>query len=294
MYVYNISPLNAYSYEDINNLIDGIWANRTLSSKEAEELVKKVEENLTTKFYRKGPKQICKVQEPEFTDRALLKKNMWTIQKAIDNNVQVSFQFNGYTHKKVLEPIRNEKDTVSPYYIVASGGRYYLLACKEITRKEGDEKRELSIWRIDLMTDMEIPGENDELGIPGIKRVPKREVKNLPLEWNEDFQLSHLNMSYDEPIDIKLRITNWIPANQSTKNRKASYTFMHDWFGDTFRYVRTEEEEPFGDIVLVKCSPYAMVNWALQYSDRVEVLQPECVRQAVVEKIEKLCGKYKI
>lgn len=281
-----------FSYEEINDLIDGIWANRTLDSKAAEALVKKVEENLTTKFYKKGPKQICKVQEPELADRGLLKQNMWTIQKAIDNNVQIRFQFNGYTCKKKLEPIRKEKDTVSPYYIVASGGRYYLLACKEIALRDGNVKRDMSIWRIDLMTDVEIPDANEKLGIPGIKRIPKRDVKNLPTNWNEDFQLSHLNMSYDEPVDIKLRVTNFIREDDPYKNARASYTFLHDWFGDTFRYIRAEQVEPFGDIVTVKCSPYAMVNWALQYSDRVEVLEPESVRQAVVEKIKRLNRKY--
>ena len=39
-------------------------------------------------------------------------------------------------------------------------------------------------------------------------------------------------------------------------------------------------------------SPFAMVNWALQYSDRVEVLEPESIRQQVAEKVRKLYEKY--
>ena len=35
-----------------------------------------------------------------------------------------------------------------------------------------------------------------------------------------------------------------------------------------------------------------MANWALQYSDRVEVLEPENVRNAVIEKINALNTKY--
>jgi predicted DNA-binding transcriptional regulator YafY len=67
---------------------------------------------------------------------------------------------------------------------------------------------------------------------------------------------------------------------------------MHDWFGDTFQFVETEREAPYDDIVRVKCSPYAMTNWALQYSDRVEVLTPVSVREAVIEKIRNLNEKY--
>ncbi len=67
---------------------------------------------------------------------------------------------------------------------------------------------------------------------------------------------------------------------------------MYDWFGDTFKYIKTEETFPYDDIVEVKCSPYAMTNWALQYSDRVEVLEPELVRNMVIEKVKNLTKKY--
>ena len=280
-----------FSYEEINDLIDGIWANRTLDSKSAEKLVQKVEEHLTTKFYKKGPKQICKIQEPQLVDRSLLKENLWTIQKAIDNNVQISFQFNGYSLRKNLIPVRAERDRVSPYYIVADGGRYYLLACRENPQGESIEKN-MSVWRIDLMTDVEIPADKKKTQIQGMKRIPKRDVKNLPAEWSEDFQLSHMNMSYDKPIDIKLRISEPDWSYNPKKDVRAGYTFLHDYFGDTFRHIKKEQTAPFGDIVSVKCSPYAMANWALQFSDRVEVLDPEWVRDEVTKKIRRLNEKY--
>lgn len=56
----------------------------------------------------------------------------------------------------------------------------------------------------------------------------------------------------------------------------ANYTFLHDWFGDTFKYLKTETTQPYNDIVEVICSPYGMVHWALQYSDRVEVRATAC------------------
>ena len=81
------------------------------------------------------------------------------------------------------------------------------------------------------------------------------------------------------------------PAD-SGKAKRADYTFLHDWFGNTFKFTGTDKENPDYDIVEVMCSPYAMVNWALQYSDRVEVLEPENVRSAVIEKINALNTKY--
>lgn len=205
--------------------------------------------------------------------------------------MQVSFRFNGYSYRKKLEPVRDRKDTVSPYYIVASGGRQYLLACKEVTIK-GEIVKNMSIWRIDLMTDIEIPGVNEKLNILGQPRIPKKEVENLPMEWTDDFQLKHLNMSFDKPVWVTLKIKSAKQDDDPTKRVRADYTFLHDWFGDNFKYIRTEETAPFDDIVKVECSPYGMAHWALQYSERVEVLEPESIRNDVIEKIKALNSKY--
>ncbi|NMA91486.1 MAG: WYL domain-containing protein, partial [Amphibacillus sp.] len=282
-----------FSYEEINYLIEGILFSKTIDTETATQLINKIEEHLTTKFYKRGPKQIRKVQEVMLADKESLRDNLITIQQAIDDNVQINFRFNGYNYKKELEPVRNRKDTVSPYYIVASGGRYYLLACKEINRNNKSIKN-MSIWRIDLMTEVEIPDRDEVLNIKGIPRLKKEEVENLPQEWSEDFQLSHLNMSYDKPIRIKLKIKSPKQADNPRQRLKVDYTFMYDWFGDTFRYIETENVPPYDDIVEVKCSPYAMVNWALQYSDRVEVLEPVEVREQVIKKIKNLAIKYEV
>lgn len=280
-----------FSYDEINSMIEGVLATRTLDGESAQALIKKIEDNLTTKFYPKGPKHICKVMGPELADRKLLKINLTTIQRAIDDNVQIAFQFNGYSHRKRLEPVREHKDVVSPYYIVVSGGRYYLLACKDMAI-QNKTVRNMSIWRIDLMTEVEIPGVNEKCGIKGIPRIPKKEVENLPMEWSEDFQLKHLNMSYDKPQWITLKIKSEKQKNCPTRRLRADYTFLHDWFGDKFRFIETEKTAPYDDIVKVECSPYAMVNWALQYSDRVEVIGPEPVRDEVLRKIKNLNSKY--
>lgn len=283
---------HTFSYEEVNALIEGVLFSRTLDTRTANRLVGKIEEHLTTKFYKRGPKNICTVRETVLADRDRLRKNLLLIQRAIDDRVRIRFRFNGYNRKKELEPVRAEKDTVSPYYIVANGGRYYLLACKEILRDSGPERR-MSIWRIDLMTDLEIPGQNERC--KGERALEKRQVENLPQAWSEEFPLHHLNMSFDKPIPITLRMIRSGGQNGGpVKRPRPDYTFLYDWFGNTFHYERTETTPPYGDIVRVVCSPFAMVNWALQYSDRVEVLEPETVREQVLEKIKNLSKKYGI
>lgn len=282
MRIRNLYYNRTFSYDEIDRIIEGIYSIKTLDSKSADVLIKKVEDNLTTKFYKKGPKNICKVMEPELVDRETLKNNLLTIQKAIDNGKKVAFIFNGYSRDKKLIPIRHHKDIVSPYYIVANSGKYYLLACKEITINDEVIKK-MSIWRIDFMSKIEIPDFNYETSEGGYNILPKREVQNLPIQWNDKFQLEHLNMAFDEPVDITLKITNIDNKNG------ADYTFLHDWFGNNFRFRRSED-----NIVEIKCSPYAMTHWALQYSDRVEVLEPIDLRNQIIEKIKALNTKYKI
>ena len=280
---------HTFSYEEINALIEGVLFSRTLDTGTANHLVEKIQEHLTTRFYKKGPKRICTVRETVLADRDRLRENLLLIQRAIDDKVRIRFRFNGYNRSKELEPVRAEKDTVSPYYIVANGGRYYLLACKEINRDGGLERR-MSIWRIDLMTDLEIPGRDARC--KGEPALGKKQVEGLPQVWDEAFPLRHLNMAFDTPVPIVLRILPSGGQGRRSARRRPDYTFLYDWFGDTFRYERTETEPPYGDIVRVLCSPFAMVNWALQYSDRVEVLEPEAVRKQVMEKIKKLTETY--
>lgn len=282
MHIRNLYYNRTFSYDEIDRIIEGILSSKTLDTKSAKDLIEKIENTLTTKFYKKVSRNICKVHEPNLMDRETLRDNLLTIQEAIDNKKKITFMFNGYSCEKDLIPIRENKDIVSPYYIVANSGKYYLLACKEIKTADKTIKN-MSIWRIDLMTEIEIPNFDRETGEGGYDVLPKREVENLPIEWDDNFQLEHLNMSFDKPVDITLKIT-------TLNDRKgADYTFLHDWFGDNFRVVTDKK-----DIVTVRCSPYAMTHWALQYSDRVEVLEPQELRNEIVKKIKALSEKYKI
>ena len=280
---------HTFSYEEINSLIEAILFSKTVDTDTAKRIIEKIEKHLTTKFYRNSAKRICRVSEPENISREVLKNNLLTIQQAIDDNVKISFVFNGYNKNNELVPVHQRKDTVSPYYIVANSGKYYLIACME---QSVSNPNNMSIWRIDLMSDIKIPNRNDRLGIKGIPSLPKSEVNHLPQTWSEDFHYAHLNMSFDNPKRIKLRVFSPKEENDIKKAKRADYTFLHDWFGNTFKYIKTDKADYDYDIVEVMCSPYAMVNWALQYSDRVEVLEPESVRNAVIQKINALSTKY--
>lgn len=278
-----------FDYDEIDAMIEGIQFSKTLTSDVVNELVKKIEENLVSKYYKKGPKKICTGLEIPMVDKEHVRANLLTIQDAIEHERQIEFTYCKYNKDKKLISSRETKDRVSPYYILANAGKYYLLACKEFNF-DVETIRRMSIWRIEMMTDIEMVHREDRPQ-EYLKVIEKKDVVNLPQAWDEKFLQSHINMSYDEPISITLKIHN-LEAARKHVAVESDFTFLYDWFGDTFTYISTDKEYPYDDIVRVKCSPYGMVNWALQYSDRVEVLEPETVRNQVIKKLQALHAKY--
>lgn len=63
-----------------------------------------------------------------------------------------------------------------------------------------------------------------------------------------------------------------------------------DWFGSDIRIAKTDEESKVR--IGVKASPNAMVHWAMQYMDHVEVVSPESLRNRLKEALENGLKKY--
>lgn len=63
-----------------------------------------------------------------------------------------------------------------------------------------------------------------------------------------------------------------------------------DWFGSDIRIAKTDEKSKVR--IGVKASPNAMVHWAMQYMDHVEVVSPESLRNRLKEALENGLKKY--
>lgn len=219
-------------------------------------------------------------------DRTGMSEKLELIQRAIRDKVQMSFLFNGYDREGHLESAKLWSDAtkdkrycISPYYIVAYNNKYY---CLSNTAPYDNT----SIYRIDLMTELEIPmpepaerphgrtGKNK-----GIPAKDPRKVEGLPEPWELDlFMREHMNMFYDRPHMVVLKI------------HRESYTMLREWFGNHYTFKR--ELDADHDEVEVTCSHNAMVNWAIQYSDKVEVIRPESLRKKIMEKLQETVKIY--
>lgn len=274
-YMSNFYYAHDFSYQEIDRLIEGIQFSKILTTVEANKIIEKIKK-LTNRHYSNITSQIYTVPEFATAPQEQLKENLKTLQTAIADKVKITFVFNGYDKNKQLVPFREKRYTVSPYYVVAYNGKYYLLA-------NTDYFDNVSIYRVDLMSAIEIPERNEKNGKKGIDAKKMSEVKGLKEKWDpDDFMIKHLNMFYDEPETITLKIRN---------NR---YTLVHDWFGDHYTTVKKRDQnlDEQYDLIRVCCSPNAIINWALQYSDYVEVVEPVEIRNAVVKRLKDTLEKY--
>lgn len=267
-FVKDIYYNHIFTEEEITEIITALQMSKMTDNETAEKIIHKIKKELVSKHYKEFS---CRIFNSENTDSEKLKENLTILQKAISLGKQISYMMNYYDCKKQLIPIRSTKKNISPHYIVTNAGRFYLIGCFENGIK--DEEKKLCIIRIDLMSD---------ITIENVAVTPKHHIRTLPQIIKNEFKSQHLSMSYDEPIYITIRITKRIGDN-------INHTFIHDSFGDDYTLLKSDSD---GDIIKVRCSEFGVVNWALQYSDCVEVIEPEKIKDEIKKKIKKLNEKY--
>lgn len=171
-------------------------------------------------------------------------------------------KYNEYGTDFKLHPKRKERYIVNPYQMVASNGRYYLIA-------NYDRYDDISHYRIDKITDVQILEEKvkSELLIPELKNG-----FNLPKHMAE-----HIYMFSGASERIKLRVD------------KILMTELVDWFGKDFRIIEETQDKM---LIHAKCNTSAMKYWALQYGPNVEVLEPLALRDELRKEIQLMYKKY--
>lgn len=285
--VRNIYYNHPFSPEEVVDLINAVQMSKALNPEQVERLVWKIKRELASKYNRD---HTCRIHNNENTDSELLKKNLAVIQSAIKDNCQLSYNFCYYTTDKseygdeevpkpVLEFTAAEeiKTHVSPHYIIQDNGRFFLIGCFENDKSKG---KRLSIYRIDLMKNVKIREENGKKILATKADDAKTSV--LYKEQLENFRHTHLGMGYDTPKTVKMRVTNFY------RTGKPNLTFLHDSFGDDYTITGYDN----GVIVSVRTSAYGIVNWALEHSDKVEVIDPSDVVETIKARVRELNDKY--
>ncbi|MDD5956440.1 MAG: WYL domain-containing protein [Lachnospiraceae bacterium] len=283
-----LSYVHPFTYEETDWLIHLVSFTDMLSLEEKKRLICKIVDT-ASKYYTtpywdgESLKFNPKAVHGRFTGRTTDEKagfadNLKTLQYAVNNLGQVRFKFNRYNANHELVPTDEYVHELSPYHLVVYHDNYYCIGLKK-----GDRR----VWhyRVDLMSDMELILDEEGRIVP----VEVTDFAGLPIfnaTWDpEKYMSEHLNMAYDEPQDIRIKIRN------------TDYTIIHDWFGN--HYEKVDEvtgkddkgRETQYDIVRVRTSPTMIVHWAMQYGSRVEIMDEE-IRKSICNGIKELEKMY--
>lgn len=265
---YDISINDGYylverEFEDaeLRMLIDSVLFSRTISDKQAKELIEKLRKK-GNRYFSAKVSHICHVHDLQHTDNKQSVFNLDVINDAISEKKKISFIYNCYDVDGKLHPRREKPYIVNPYQLVANNGRYYLVG-------NYDKYDDVSHYRIDKMTDIEMLDETAkkmEL-VEGLENG-----LNLPKHMAE-----HIYMFSGQSVAVKLKV------------KKSLMDELVDWFGKEFRVIEERADEL---LVRVVCNENAMFFWALQYGSYVEVMEPASLRERMKDAIEGMLEKY--
>lgn len=258
------SYLECRDFEDseLHMLIDGVLSSKYITAKHSKDIINRLC-GLSNKYFRSNVKHIHSVNDWYKTDNQALFYNIELIDTAIEEGKQVHYDYNKYGTDKKLH--KSSHQYVTPYLMVLHNQRYYLMAFSEYWGN-------MVFHRLDRITNMIVVDK---------KATP---IRNVP--------------GYESGINYK-ELSSTMPYMYTDRPEHIDFIAdigiidqIIDWFGSDIRIVNADEEGKAK--VSVKASPKAMVHWAMQYMDHVEITAPESVRNRIRESLQNGIMKYNI
>lgn len=189
-----------------------------------------------------------------------------TLIEAINNHKQVCFSVGSFDTKLNLKAGMSggeiKKYTVNPYKMASANGRYYLLGNK-------NGQNGIAHFRIDRIL---------KIDILDTSAKPLRDIKGFENGLTLSTYLSeHPNM--------------WSGTTEHVSFRCPTYLMndIIDWFGTNVKISETNDGLM---IVRLNVSKDAMIHWAVQYADAVEILYPSDLRSEVINILTKALERY--
>ncbi len=246
---------------ELRMLIDSVLFSRHISLKQGQRLIKNLM-NQGNKYFQAKISHVAALPDLSHTDNKHIMIVIDTLNDAIDAKKKVEFVYNSYGTDFKLHPRPHSPYLVSPYQMVASNGRYYLLANSE-------SYPDITYFRIDRITGIKLT----DIPIKPIKEINgMKNGFNLPRHMAE-----HMYMFCGESVSVQLKVPIFMMND------------LIDWFGKEFRITQKFDEYI---VVSIKCNYNAMFYWALQYGAHVEVLSPKELRQELTDTIKEMNAKY--
>ena len=249
-----------FSDAELRLLIDSLLFSKHIPYSQCKRLVEKLK-GLSNVYFDKKVRHICNLPENQPENKQLFYV-IETLDDAIARGRKVAFIYNAYGADKKLHPRQDAAYVISPYQMVATNGRYYLIC-------NCDKYDDLSNFRVDRITDIHILDEPRK-ELRKLKAV--RGGLNLPKHMAE-----HVYMFAGESIHAKFKVA------------PVMIDAVIDWFGKDCTLRPVSESEILVEVVVNRD---AFFFWALQYGLGVEVLEPTDMRERLKNAAQEIARKY--
>ena len=231
-----------FSNSELNFLIDSILSSSTLTPSQADSMIKKLIDK-ESNYQKRKYTHIHNVSDIAHGRNTEFFLTVECIEEAIELSKKISFDYMSYGLDKQLHKKREESYIVSPYEMLVSQGRYYLLG-------NYDKYNNLSHYRIDKIKNIRIL---DEI--------------RKPIESLEGYQ-----QGFQYPRHLIEHIYMF-----SGPSKKVTIKFDHriidqiiDWFG---KDCVIEPYDETHSLLKVRVNLNALTYWLKQYDDFTELME---------------------
>lgn len=133
---------------ELRLMIDSIFTSGAITDKEAHQLVKKLEK-FSNKYFKAHVSHIHSASSGKNAENQNVMESIAAIDTAISKGKKIRFTYLQYGTDLKLHPKRDIRYVVSPYQMISSKGKYYLIG-------NYDAYDDISHYRLDRVTDVEI------------------------------------------------------------------------------------------------------------------------------------------
>lgn len=243
---------------EVSYIIDAIFSSRAINGRHAKELSEKISKVLS-KHQRRKYNYIYKSDHISRSNKSDLFLNVEIIQEAIEKRKKISFKYVRFSNDNKKDKIH----VVSPYFLMNSQGRYYLICNNEYFD-------ETSTYKMDLISNVNILND-DAKPISNLKGFEKG------IDCAEYIN-EHVYAFGKESVQAKLKLLG-----------EHAISFIYDWFGNDCRIYKNGNDL-YADI---NSNEQALIYWCLQYCDHIEIVSPSKTREKVIDKLSNAMNRYK-
>ena len=254
-----------FTEPELHMLIDGLLFSRSVPYRQRRQLIDKLG-SLSSSYFNQRMNHV-RCMSADSPQNPELFHTIDILDEAITAGKQVRITYNHYGTDMKLHPGQNpdgtvKRQTLNPYQMVASEGRYYLIC-------NNDHHSTVSNYRIDRITDIELTD---------VPAKPRNRVEGLEDGLNlQDYVYQNLNMFSGKAEKVEFVIP------------ESAVSLIIDFFG---KHVSFHGQEDGTVSCRLLVSAEAMKRWAVEHASIVRVVSPAGLVDEIREELKKAAALY--